>query len=283
MTEQRTPEWFAQRKGRVTGSNVGAALGMNPYRTRDDLMRAMVREWHGAESEFQGNQATEHGNFHEDGAVFEFELETGLTVEKCGFFPFADWLGASPDGLVGDDSIVEIKCPYSGNVDRTAVQQPHYYAQMQVEMFCSDRRRAYFYQWSQGKTTLEIVERSDTWLTTNLVKLAQFHEEYLKERENPQRHLDPKRKEIDNNQARALMEEYDDLADAIERAEQRKKEVMQLIVQLCGEKDSRICGRNLTLVRKEGAVSYAKVVKDNLPDLDLSAYRGKESSYWRLS
>ena len=51
MTQQRTSEWFAQRKGKITGSIAGAILGLSPHLTRDAVMRRMVRDWHGAEKE----------------------------------------------------------------------------------------------------------------------------------------------------------------------------------------------------------------------------------------
>ena len=53
--EQRSPEWFAQRKGRVTGSVAGAILGLNAHQSPDAILRRMVREYHGLESEFTGN------------------------------------------------------------------------------------------------------------------------------------------------------------------------------------------------------------------------------------
>jgi len=56
--EQRSPQWFKAREGRVTGSSVGAILGLSPFMAPDDVMRRMVREYHGAEAEFQGNSAT---------------------------------------------------------------------------------------------------------------------------------------------------------------------------------------------------------------------------------
>jgi len=102
MEQQRTAEWYEKRKGRVTGSNVGAILGLNPYKTADDVLRQMVREYHGYESEFQGNVATQHGQFHEAGAQVEYEMETGNKVKETGFHvhPEHDWLGASPDGII---------------------------------------------------------------------------------------------------------------------------------------------------------------------------------------
>ena len=66
--QQQSPEWFQARKGRVTGSMVGAILDIAPYMTRDQALRSMVRAYHGAPSEFTGNVATEYGNKNEEGA-----------------------------------------------------------------------------------------------------------------------------------------------------------------------------------------------------------------------
>ena len=66
--EQRSEKWFAARKGRVTGSMVGAVLGLDPNCTRAEAMRRMVRSWQGLPSEFQGNIATQWGINHEDEA-----------------------------------------------------------------------------------------------------------------------------------------------------------------------------------------------------------------------
>ena len=101
--EQRSPEWFAARKNRITGSAVGAILGLSPYSTPDDVMRRMVREKFDAPSEFTGNVATEWGVANEAGAIKEYEMETGVTVKPAGFYTHMHWLGASPDGLVGDE------------------------------------------------------------------------------------------------------------------------------------------------------------------------------------
>ena len=94
MCEQRTPEWFAQRRGRITASNVGALLGMNPYRTKTEAIRAMILEWQGLPSEFEGNIATNYGNANEGNARFAFECDhPQLNVVDAPFIPFEDWLG----------------------------------------------------------------------------------------------------------------------------------------------------------------------------------------------
>ena len=61
---QRTPRWFAQRKGKITGSVAGAALSLDPYMTASQLIRRMVRGYHGLDNEFNGNIATEYGSLH---------------------------------------------------------------------------------------------------------------------------------------------------------------------------------------------------------------------------
>ena len=75
MEQQRTEEWFEKRKGRITGSNVGAILGRSPFMKRKDVMRNMVREYHGYPSEFTGNIATNYGTHNEPIALADYELK----------------------------------------------------------------------------------------------------------------------------------------------------------------------------------------------------------------
>lgn len=289
MEKQKSEAWFQKRRGRLTGSNVGAALGLNPYKSPDDVIRQMVREHHGAEPEFQGNVATQHGSFHEAGAQAEYTMETGRVVKETGFHVHEglDWLGASPDGLVGDDGVVEIKCPF-GQRDKnppqfkTAEQQPHYYAQMQIEMACTGRVWCDFYQWAPHGSKLETVYRDEAWLSENLSLLHDFHKRYLEELDNPD-HLEPKRVEIETLKADRLIQEHEELTEAIEQAQARKKAIMEELVKMAGERNAIICGHKLTRVERQGSVAYAKVVKQHCPDVDLEPFRGKASVSWRLT
>ena len=286
MEQQRSKEWFEKRKGRVTGSRVGAILGLNPWQTREDVMRAMVREYHGAPREFEGNIATEHGKAHEEEATLDFTLETGLDVEETGFHTYEDWAGASPDGLIqSENAVLEVKCPYgkrNGGEFKTAAEQPHYVAQMQWEMMCTGRSKAYFYQWSRHGHKLEIIDRDDDFLREACGSARQFYAEYLSELDNPE-HLEPLRKEINTDAVKLLLDEHDQLKEAQELAKERQKEVLEELVALSGENNSLLFGRKLTKVEKQGNISYAKAVKDLCPDADLSKYRGRDSSYWKLT
>lgn len=290
MIEQRTPEWHEQRKGRVTGSMVGAILGLSPYMTRGDAMRVMVREALGAEREFQGNVATEYGSHHEAGALVEFQLETGVTVQPAPFVAYEDWLGASPDGYTSDGGLIEVKCPYSLRDDPAPSfkpigpnedEQPHYYAQMQVQMHVTGMAHCHFWQWAPHGTDHKIVDLDQAWLDAHLPRLRQFHAEFLAElQECPDEHLAPKRIEIDTPEARRMIGEWDDLNEALERLAERKKDLLSDMVKLAGERNALIAGRKLTLTERAGSVAYAKVVKDHCKGIDLEPYRGKPSRFW---
>ena len=293
--QQRSEEWFKARKGMITGSQAGAIMGLSPFMTPDDVMRRMVREYHGAESEFQGNVATEYGTHHEPGAMVEYTMETGNVIEDCGFIVHPEylWLGASPDGLIGEDGVAEIKCPY-GQANKnppkfkTLDEQPHYKIQCLVEMSCTGRAWLDFYQWAQHGTALERIEFADHryYFETEVTPvLYEFYQQYLVEREHPnaQKYLEPKRKEINSMAAHKLVEEYQELTDAIDRAQERKKDILSTFVKMSGERDADICGHKLTKVVREGSVSYAKALKKYAPDADLEPFRGKPSEFWRLS
>lgn len=288
MIEQRTEQWFEQRKGRVTASSVGAILGLSPYMKREDVMRNMVREYHNYEREFKGNQATEYGTFHEDMAAMDYQLKTGRTVEKTGFYPYGDWLGASPDGFVATNRLIEIKCPYGQRdkippVFKTLEEQPYYYAQVQVQLYVTGRNACDFYQWTPNGDSLETVAYDESWLEKHIPILKAFYDEYLIERQNQEKHLLEKRTTNKANSTAYRVEYYFELKAQIAELDALAKGVLEQIVKDCNEKDSDINGHKLTKVVKKGAVSYAKAIKELLPDADLTPYMGEQSEYWRLS
>lgn len=177
MTAQLSPEWFAARTGRVTGSRVGAILGHNPYQSRDDVLRIMVREALGAESEFTGNHFTRHGQAHEQDAVAALEMEHGVLVTPAPLVVHADFsfLAASPDGYTSDGGLIEAKCPQS---IKALEEVPHYLDQMQLQMACTGRAFCWFVQWTESGHQIEKVEADPHWLDTHLPTLIQFMDDF---------------------------------------------------------------------------------------------------------
>lgn len=282
---QRSPEWFTARKVRITGSIAGAILGEAPYMTREQALRSMVRSHHNAPSEFEGNIATEYGNRNEADAVAQFEMETGFTVNEVGFYTYEDWLGASPDGHIDStNNGLEVKCPFGKRKDvepvfKSAKDQPHYYSQMQIEMLCTGWDGIWFYQWSPFGSRLEYVERSQEWLDNNLPELRQFYAYYLSELDNKE-HLEPLRVENNKQELKLLIEEYDQLSEAIDNATDRRNEIKGALIEAANGKNALIWGRKITKVDRKGNVQYAKVPE--LKGVDLEPYRGKASTSWRI-
>lgn len=294
--EQRSQEWFDQRKLRITGSRVSAILGLSPWQDRHDVLRAMVREYHGAPSEFTGNTATEHGKQNEQRAMLAFMRESGLQVEKCGFFPYGDSMGASPDGLTDDGGVLEIKVPFGLRNEQKAkfkplAEQPHYAAQVQMEMLSAGRKHAYFAQYVAPKgdpfsadyvpeqISIERVERDETWLDRNLDEISHFYDLLLSELDNPE-HLEPLRVVID---AQEVLDEIDMLRMRQKADEAREKELLSVLIKQADGKNALVNGRKLTLSKDSKSVAYAKAIAELAPDADLSKWTSVKKGSWRLT
>jgi len=275
--KQRSEAWFKQRIGMVTGSRVGAILGHSPFSTRADIMEEMIREHQGIAKVFQGNAATQYGSFHEDLATADLELLHALNVKEVGFVkhPTIEWLGASPDGIIDDETVIEIKCPYGKRNDKTpefktAAEQPHYYAQMQVEMICTERTKCLFYQWSNHGDSLETVEVDAFWIADSIPKLHAFYDEYIERRDLP---LDLADTDAENwLKAKA---EYEAAKAKLDAA----KEV--LIEKANGEK-AKFGAVLVYPIERKGSIQYSKIVKQFLPELDLAEWTGKPSVSWAV-
>ncbi len=285
---QRSKEWHDARRGMITASVIGAILDHDPYRGPNDIMRMMVRDYLGEPREFEGNAATEWGTYCEPCARNLFEMEYGH-VQECGFFvhPTYAYFGASPDGLVGSKGILEIKCPYSQRSKnppdfKKIRQQVHYYDQVQFQLFCTGREFCKFYQWAPYGDSIEEVLVDRQWRETNIPILKEFYKKYLIERESNDSHIHPLKKGIDTDQSKRLVDLYFRLESEIKYNEERKKGILDELVKISGETDSIICGHSLTKVKRNGAISYAKVVKDLLPNVDIEGYRGEPTEYWIL-
>ena len=181
--------------------------------------------------------------------------------------------------------MLEIKCPFGQRKTdppdfKSIDDQPHYYAQMQIQMYCTGRMWCNFYQWSPRGTKLERVNYSEDWIDENLPEL---HEIWKRAKDaDPADFVGEKRQEYDTPEAAKLVAEYEELSEAIELAEYRKKDIMARMVGMSGKRDAVIGGRNLTLVKRKGSVAYAKALTAIAPDADLEPYRGNASESWQL-
>ena len=146
--EQKSPEWFAARLGRVTASRVAdvvAKTKSSDSASRGNYMAQLVIErLTNKQEESYSNEYMDWGNLQEPFARAAYEAATNVLVDEVGMIthPRIEMSGASPDGLVGDDGLVEIKCPKTATHIETLLSKTvpgKYNIQMQWQMACTDR------------------------------------------------------------------------------------------------------------------------------------------------
>ena len=148
MMDQRSEAWFQIRVGRVTASRVADVLAKTQSgyaASRANYMAQLVCErLTGQKSEGFTNAALQHGIDTEPLARSAYESLKDVLVDEVGFVlhPTIEMAGASPDGLVGDDGLLEIKCPNTATHIDTLLSQTvpsKYNTQMQFQMACTGR------------------------------------------------------------------------------------------------------------------------------------------------
>lgn len=145
---QGSDEWKALRLGKVTASRVADVIAKTKsgYSTsRANYAAQLIAErLTGVPAESYTNAAMAHGTETEPEARSAYEFYQGVTVQEVAFVhhPMIDQAGCSPDGLIGSDGLVEIKCPNTATHLEILLGQAvpgKYEAQMQFQMACCGR------------------------------------------------------------------------------------------------------------------------------------------------
>lgn len=146
--DQRSDEWFAARVGKATASKIAdimAKTKSGPSASRANYAAQLITErLTGKPTEGFSSAAMQWGTDTEPQARAAYAWLTDNDVIECGFFdhPKIAMSGASPDGLIGDEGLVEIKCPNTATHIATLRGEPvdgKYIKQMQWQMACTGR------------------------------------------------------------------------------------------------------------------------------------------------
>lgn len=150
MSEQRTPEWFAERLGKITASRIADVVGKTKSGSygaarKNYMAELLCQRLTGQQEEKFTSAAMQHGTDTEPAARAMYMLETGTDVTETGFIPHPTiaMSGASPDGLAGEDGLIEIKCPNTAtHLEFLQSRKPkhEYLLQMQWQMACTGRQ-----------------------------------------------------------------------------------------------------------------------------------------------
>lgn len=193
--EQRSSEWFAARCGSLGASQLNEALATTKSgwgASRENLKNKIIAErLTGLPTEGFQNAAMMWGVEQEDNARKAYEAVTGTFVEEMGIAPHPalKHTHASPDGLVDDDGLIEIKCPNTTTHIETLKSQKvptKYMNQMLWQMRCVDRQWCDFVSFDPRlpdnlQLFVKRVERDDAAILELEAKVSDFLAEVERE------------------------------------------------------------------------------------------------------
>jgi hypothetical protein len=143
-------DWLRARAGKLTASRMRDAMeflksGASGAK-RTALMHELVAErLTGSSARHYVSDAMLHGLQTEDEAKAAYEAESATFIAPAGFYdhPSIDLCGATPDGLIGDDGLIEVKCPQTATFIGwylAGVVPPEHVPQMTLQIACTGRR-----------------------------------------------------------------------------------------------------------------------------------------------
>jgi putative phage-type endonuclease len=189
--EQGSEEWLKIRLGKVTASGVADVLaktksGVSASRG-NYLIKLAIQRVTGVVEETYTNDAMQWGKDHEDQARVAYEVASCNFVDQVAFVdhPTIKWFGASPDGLVNDDGLVEIKCPNSAthwSYIKDDGPPTKYYIQMQAQMACTGRSWCDFVSYDprmpeRSQLFIKRVMREDSYIAEMEAEIKKFLDE----------------------------------------------------------------------------------------------------------
>jgi len=187
--EQGTDEWLEARRGKVTSSMFAAATAKGEGKTKHTYMCKLLAErLTGNLVENYTNSKLDWGKEQEAGARAMYTFETGMEVDQVGFIKNGAHTGASPDGLVGDDGMLQIKCPDSHThigylLKKTAPTT--YMKQIQGEMWVCGRSWSDFVSFDPRNPFKDIfiirVHRDEEFIKKLAEGVNEFVEELLRQ------------------------------------------------------------------------------------------------------
>ena len=189
--EQGSPEWFEARLGNATGSRISDLMaktksGYSASRA-NYIAQCVVERLTGEREETYQSAAMSWGIETEPYAREAYEIVTGNLVSDASYVPHPTIVhsGASPDGLINDDGVLEIKCPNTATHIKTllAPKVPRNYAlQVQWEMACTDRQWCDFVSYDPRmpdhlKYYCQRIQRNDELIEEIGIEVVLFLEE----------------------------------------------------------------------------------------------------------
>ena len=193
--QSKSALWHKERQWRLTASKFGEICKATDKKDVDLLCETLLHPPKLA------TVAINYGKTYESIAIKKFEVERNLNVQKCGLFvnPDFPFLGASPDGRVNNETLIEVKCPYSGrdnfiipgkmfpflayNEDNTIhLKESHnYYYQIMGQLAVTKCRYCFFIVYTTKELFVQKIEFDPKFFNEKMLpKLELFFNSYYR-------------------------------------------------------------------------------------------------------
>jgi putative phage-type endonuclease len=188
--EQKSDEWLHVRKGKITGTTLKNIMGTP--KSRQDAIYEIVAERLTVGVGDDDESPMERGVRLEDEAIAAFEFDTGLKVERVGFCESDDnpSIANSPDGLIGEDKAIEVKCMGGKNHVKMWLTNkiPDEYLWQAIQYFVVNEKlnTLYFVGYNPDIPThpLHIIELNRKDISDEIKKAEESQKVFLKEVNN---------------------------------------------------------------------------------------------------
>lgn len=182
LPEQRSKEWYAMRKNKLTASSIASAINKCHFTSRDELLLSKIEE-----KPYESNDITEWGVKYEDIAIAFYEELYNVKVLDFGLVPHPvfEAFGASPDGICDDTGndeyvarMVEIKCPPKRKFTKTVPS--HYLMQVQGQLEVCDLDQCDFFQVKIEEYNDLLEYEQDIFINDDVILPGRTHLNYPK-------------------------------------------------------------------------------------------------------
>ena len=192
--EQGSEEWLRMRLGKVTASRVsdvikGGRSGAASKTAKSYMAELILEILTGESQPFFQNEAMRWGTETEPQAKSMYEIKNGfIHVKEVAFVEHNEFIGISPDGLIGKDGLLEIKCPKTTTQIKYALSDDYssdYKAQIQMQLWVTGRKWCDFVSFDprldcEAGYLQQRVERDEEYIEEMKEKVYKFVEEMNK-------------------------------------------------------------------------------------------------------
>ena len=276
---QQSEEWLKVRKNKIGASDASIIMEASPWKTPYQLWLEKVSSDH----LYKKSESMQRGLDLENEARVKFEEMTGLFVlPEVRFHKEHEWMMASLDGIdIEQKNVVEIKCPskIDHNIALNGEIPTKYFPQLQHQIEVCEIDMAYYFSYDGENGTIVKVYRDDKYIKQMLTKEEEFYE-------CMQNFIAPSTNEKDyqltnDDMTSFLALKLINLKENIKDLEKQEKEIMNDLLMMCGQKNTKGKNFKLTKTVRKGSVDYNKIPE--LEGVRLEDYRKDPTYSWRIA